>query len=393
MKENIDEDCFRAYLSECIELNANKINFKNSLIDNFPAQLKRFGLMVDMGEISLPTSSFTSPFSGLDSIASAFIHHVSRLWPPVPEYIGIPLESLMTTPVEHSLEWLKESNEGLYSGYMPDVEDFDEKFMTDRVLKAFLGSNGNNIRHFDVDAIASKYLNIAILKTPMAIKCLPEFRITKKMVDMAIKGNPNVFAHIDEKWQTDAMVKSCVSRQGLLLWHVKDEFKSYENCKIAVGMTGTAMRFVPADVADRALCDLALESVPSCACFFPPHLANFEEMVDSFVDQPSQVRKANFNGYSFDVDKMLTAVASRFPDILNFIPSPRMTDGVIKAALTASPIHLGYLASEFVTQEVCEFAVSRDPLAITYVPLTLRPSVSLAVKQAKQTQDQLSPGL
>jgi hypothetical protein len=390
MKEYISENCFRTHLVACIDSHAQKINFKASLVDEFPNQLKRFGLMVDFGEISDPSGLSAGPFSSLDGIATAFIRYASHAWPPALEYMGVPLEALLITPLEHSMEWLMQANAGVHLPYMPEVEDFDKRLITDRVLNAYLGTDGRNIRHLDIDSIADKYIIVAILKTPVSIEFIPDSRITREMVTAAINGDANAIVHINEKWQTADMVKSCVSRDGLLLHYAAYRLKTYENCKIAVGITGSSIDFVPPDIVDRDLCDLALKSEPFSACFFPPHLANFEEIVTSFIARPAQIRKVNFNKYRFNVDKMLTAVASRFPDALNFIPAPRMSHAVIMSALRASPLHLGYLPRELATHELCEYAVSRDPMAITYVPLDIRQSVSMAVKKEKQNQASLS---
>jgi hypothetical protein len=384
MKESIDEDCFRAYLTECVHVRARKINLKASLIENFPGQLRRFGLMIDMGEITSPPGSSMLHFSSMDDLATAFISHVSHAWPPIPEYMGVPLESLVITPLEHSMEWLMKGNLGAYSSVAPEIERFDQRLITAKLIKLFLSIDGSNIRYLDMNLIADKHIHAAIVKTPMAIKFIPQIRITKEMVTTAITGSANVLGHIDKKWQTDAMVKSCVSRQGLSLWHVANEFKTYENCKIAVQMHGKAIRFVPPEVADRALCNLALEREPLYACFSPPHLASFEESVASFVAYPSHIRRVKLDEYRFDVNSMLAEVASRSPDAVNFIPLPYMTNEVIMSALRSSPLHLGYLPKELVTKEVCEFAVSRDAMAITYVPLSMRNTVLLAVKNAKE---------
>lgn len=93
-----------------------------------------------------------------------------------------------------------------------------------------------------------------VSKCGLALIFIPnEFR-TKEILKLAVKTTPDALGLIE--YQTEKLCKSAVKRNGLALFHVV--YKTKKICKIALRQNGMAIKYVPNDILNEKLCLIAI---------------------------------------------------------------------------------------------------------------------------------------
>lgn len=98
-----------------------------------------------------------------------------------------------------------------------------------------------------------------IQTNPISIINFDESYIQPNMYATAIMLEPRLIGLLNERFQTIEIVSEVVKRQPMSLQFIRDDLKYYYICQAAVSLDWRAIEFVPQDIIDSRLVDLAKE--------------------------------------------------------------------------------------------------------------------------------------
>lgn len=160
-----------------------------------------------------------------------------------------------------------------------------------------------NHRYFSSDAFKSNILQIPLttynLKAvftkqekweslklnPLTILQFDLEECSNVMVDYALNAEPRLLSVLDQAIQTEDRVRSALNKDGLVLGFIKDEFKTYKNCKIAVKQNIYAIQYVPEDLLDEYFEELVIASNEWLLTLLPRKFAIRDKIQDSYFEK------------------------------------------------------------------------------------------------------------
>lgn len=197
---------------------------------------------------------------------------------------------------------------------------FDLKF--DSMNPRYFGSEEFKKNMLQVPLVKLKnYANFSkaekwelLKQSPLTLMHFDLDECSKEMIDYVVDQKPEILAILDVKIQTEERVRKALSKEGLVLGFIADEFKTYKNCKIAVKQNIYAIKHVPSDLLDDFFVEQVKQSQEWVLDLLPKEFAVKDAIQDHFysIDKlkafDSYMEISAINNDQVDVYNYLNAV-------------------------------------------------------------------------------------
>lgn len=234
------------------------------------------------------------------------------------------------------------------------------------VAEAVNGFSVNNPEYTILKVIAKKYL-------------------TREVCEIAVSKNGLNLKYVPEQYRDIAMCLAAVQSDGGALGKVPKQIllgdKGYEICFTAVrnDLEGLALSFVPKcylrGKEGKALCEAAVKANGYALEFVPKRLIT-KELAKVAIEAPFPVRELLWP----DGSRSTWSAYYSYRPVLSLVPEKCMSEELIALSARLYPESLRYAPAEFVSRDLCFEIVERDPMNLRYVPQLDKKLVNYALK-------------
>jgi len=190
-------------------------------------------------------------------------------------------QNLMMLPSQF---WPKH-HEGLsHKFYDPKRDVMNHRYFASDVFKSNILKIP--LTTYNLKAVFTKQEKWESLKSnPLAILQFDLEECSNVMIDYALNAEPRLLSVMDQSIQTEERVRSALNKDGLVLGFIKDEFKTYKNCKIAVKQNIYAIQYVPEDLLDEYFEDIVVASAEWLLKLLPRKFAIRDKIQDAYFEK------------------------------------------------------------------------------------------------------------
>lgn len=237
------------------------------------------------------------------------------------------------------------------------------KKMVDEAINGF---NVNNPAYAILKLIAKKYL-------------------TREVCEIAVSKNGLNLKYVPEQYRDIAMCLAAVQSDGGALGEVPERIllgdKGYEICLTAVrnDFSGRALSFVPAchlrGKEGKALCEAAVQANGYALEYVPKRLIT-KELARLAIEAPFPVRELLWP----DGSRSTRSAYRSYCPVLSLVPEKCMSEELVAMSARLYPESLDYAPAEFVSRDLCLEMVERDPMNLRYVHMPDKKLVECALQ-------------
>ena len=237
------------------------------------------------------------------------------------------------------------------------------KEMVDEAINSF---SVNNPAYTILKVIAKKYL-------------------TREVCEIAVSKNGLNLKYVPEQYRDIAMCLAAVQSDGGALGEVPERIllgdKGYEICLTAVrnDLKGLVLSFVPEcylrGKEGKALCEAAVKANGYALEYVPKRLIT-KELAKVAIEVPFPVGDLLWSNGSRST---WSAYRSYCP-VLSLVPEKCISEELVALSARLYPESLQYAPAEFVSRDLCFEMVERDPMNLRYVSKLDKKLVNYALK-------------
>ena len=259
-----------------------------------------------------------------------------------------------------------------------------DNLVVDEIYKKFqelgLGRRDAFTRYLKKKSLTLNICERLFEKTIDLFEYIPNQFKTREMSNRAVEADPRCLRYVPDNLKTANMCNRAVEADPRCLRYVPDNLKTANMCNRAVGADPQYLRYVPDNLKTANMCSKAVEKSPRwCLEFVPDHLMTKDmcskavnEWAHCLQDVPDHLKtqemcenavrsKDNFGGYS-----------PWYSDCFKAIPKEFLTCEICEIAVTRNPYNIMYVPEDLKTQSMCDNAVKEYKGYNRYVPYHLK---------------------
>ncbi len=225
---------------------------------------------------------------------------------------------------------------------MDSIKRIPNQYKTEKVCKTI----------FELEDIFDDYLDYLpetlikkILNDPYnyyLIKKLDDRFKTKELCEKAVKIDGGLIEYVPDKYMSKELALLAFKTNVYVIKKIGDKYKSRELCINSVKIsTFRALSYVPKNIIDQEICNLAIES----------NIRNIEFVPKKFKTKDIIDRVIDFNGLC-----------------LKYIEKDLMNKEICEKAVMNNPLAIEYVPKKYKTCEMCYKAVLKNASVIMFIP-------------------------
>ena len=215
------------------------------------------------------------------------------------------------------------------------------------------------------------------------LKVIAKKYLTREVCEIAVSKNGLNLEYVPEQYRDIAICLAAVQSNGSALGYVPERIllgdKGYEICFAAVRNGGLALSFVPKcylrGKEGKALCEAAVKANGYALEFVPKRLIT-KELAKVAIEAPFPVRELLWP----DGSRSTRSAYRSYCPVLSFVPKKCMSEELVALSARLYPESLQYAPTKFVSRDLCFEMVERDPMNLQYVPQLDKQLVNYALK-------------
>lgn len=217
------------------------------------------------------------------------------------------------------------------------------------------------------------------------LKVIAKKYLTREVYEIAVSKNGLNLKYVPEQYRDIAMCLAAVQSDGGALGEVPERIlfgdKGYEICFTAVrnDLKGLALSFVPecylCGKEGKALCEAAVKANGYALEYVPKRLIT-KELAKAAIEAPFPVGEFLWP----DGSRSIWSAYGSYRPVLSFVPEKCMSEELVALSARLYPESLQYAPAEFVSRDLCFEMVERDPMNLRYVPQLDKKLVNYALK-------------
>ena len=196
------------------------------------------------------------------------------------------------------------------------------------------------------------------------LKVIAKKYLTREVCEIAVSKNGLNLEYVPEQYRDIAICLAAVQSNGSALREVPERIllgdKGYEICLAAVRNGGLALSFVPKcylrGKEGKALCEAAVKANGYALEFVPKRLIT-KELAKVAIEAPFPVRELLWP----DGSRSTRSAYRSYCSVLSFVPKKCMSEELVALSAQLYPESLQYAPAEFVSRDLCFEMVERDP--------------------------------
>lgn len=217
------------------------------------------------------------------------------------------------------------------------------------------------------------------------LKVIAKKYLTREVCEIAMSKNGLNLKYVPEQYRDIAMCLAAVQSDGGALGEVPERIllgdKGYEICFTAVrnDLKGLALSFVPEcylrGKEGKALCEAAVKANGYALEYVPKRLIT-KELAKVAIEAPFPVGELLWP----DGSRSTWSAYRSYCPVLSLVPKKCMSEELVALSARLYPESLQYAPAEFVSRDLCFEMVERDPMNLRYVPQLDKKLVNYALK-------------
>jgi len=191
---------------------------------------------------------------------------------------------------------------------------------------------------------------------------------TYDMNHMAVQCNPDFIRYVPAKMITKELCEIAISNRCYTLEYVPDNMKTVELCKLAISTDPSTIDFVPDEKKTEELCRIALIDLYDFDC--DTENIGFEELCKIAVQKDGCALDCVPNNLK-TVELCKIALSSDGNSVKN-VPKNIVNGELCKLAIENTSFAIEYVPDELLTEELCILAVSKCGVVLEHIPDKLK---------------------
>lgn len=217
------------------------------------------------------------------------------------------------------------------------------------------------------------------------LKVIAKKHLTREVCEIAVSRNGLNLKYVPEQYRDAAMCLAAVQSDGAALREVPERIllgdKGYEICLTAVcnDFEGRALSLVPDCYLRRkegkALCEAAVQANGYALKYVPKRLIT-KELARLAIETPFPVRDVLLP----DGSRSTRSAYSSYRPVLSLVPEKYISEELVVLSAHLYPESLRCAPAEYVSRDLCLELIEQDPMNLRHVPKLDKKLVDYALK-------------